>query len=301
MSVTRGIILAGGTGSRLFPVTVGVSKQLLPVYNKPMIYFPLSTLMLAGIREILIITTPDDQAQFQRVLGDGSQWGLSFSYVVQPRPEGLAQAFTLGRAFLKGGPAALILGDNLFYGHGLQERVTRAVAGKSGATIFAYEVADPSAYGVVTIGPDGRPVAIEEKPKVPKSPWAVTGFYLFDENVCDIAAAVKPSARGELEIVSVIDAYLKAGTLNVEFLGRGFAWLDTGTHDALLEASEFVRTIEHRQRNRIACVEEIAYRAGFIDREGLIRAAQPMLKTDYGRHLLRIANESAGEVGGGEE
>jgi glucose-1-phosphate thymidylyltransferase len=221
VSVTRGIILAGGTGSRLFPVTIGVSKQLLPVYNKPMIYFPLSTLMLAGIRDILIITTPDDQAQFRRVLGDGSQWGVSFSYVVQPRPEGLAQAFTLGRDFLQGGPAALILGDNLFYGHGLQERVTRAAAQTSGATIFAYEVADPSAYGVVTIGPGGRPTAIVEKPKETKSPWAVTGFYFFDEQVCDIAARVKPSPRGELEIVSVIDTYLQAGTLNVEFLGRG--------------------------------------------------------------------------------
>lgn len=291
---TRGIILAGGTGSRLFPITIGVSKQLLPVYNKPMIYFPLSTLMLAGIREILIITTPDDQAQFMRLLGDGSQWGMSFSYVVQPRPEGLAQAFTLGRDFLQGGPAALILGDNLFYGHGLQERLERSVARTSGATIFAYEVADPSAYGVVTIGPDGRPTEIVEKPQNPKSPWAVTGLYFFDADVCDIAAQVKPSARGELEIVSVIEAYLKAGMLNVEFLGRGFAWLDTGTHDALLEASEFVRTVEHRQRNRIACVEEIAFRAGYIDKDGLLRAAEPLAKTDYGRHLLRIAAEAPG-------
>jgi glucose-1-phosphate thymidylyltransferase len=295
MSITRGIILAGGTGSRLFPVTTGISKQLLPIYNKPMIYFPLSTLMLAGIRDILIITTPEDQDQFKRVLGDGSQWGVSFTYVVQPRPEGLAQAFTLGRDFLQGGPAALILGDNLFYGHGLQERVKQAAARSSGATIFAYEVADPSAYGVVTINPDGAPTAIVEKPKDPKSPWAVTGFYFFDEKVCDVAANVKPSARGELEIVSVIEAYLQAKTLKVEFLGRGYAWLDTGTHDALLEAAEFVRTVEHRQRNRIACVEEIAFRAGFIDREGLVRAAQPLLKTEYGLHLLRIADEDAGK------
>jgi len=294
MTTTRGIILAGGTGSRLFPITTGVSKQLLPVYNKPMIYFPLTTLMLAGIRDILIITTPEDLAQFRRVLGDGSQWGLAFTYVVQPRPEGLAQAFLLGRDFLEGGPAALILGDNLFYGHGLQERLTRVASRSSGATIFAYEVADPSAYGVVTIDATRRPTSIVEKPELPESSWAVTGLYFFDAQVCDIAASVKPSARGELEIVSVIDAYLKAGTLQVEFLGRGFAWLDTGTHDALLEASEFVRTVEHRQRNRIACVEEVAYRAGFIDREALLRAAHPLLKTDYGRHLQKIASEPFG-------
>jgi len=289
MSISRGIILAGGTGSRLYPVTIGVSKQLLPIYKYPMIYFPLSTLMLAGIREVLIITTPEDQAQFRRVLGDGAQWGLQLSYVVQPEPKGLAQAFTLGRDFLQGGPAALILGDNMFYGHGLQHLVERAAARVDGATIFAYEVASPSAYGVVTIDRDGRPTEIVEKPSRPNSPWAVTGLYFFDSKVCDIAAKVKPSARGELEIVSVIDAYLRAQTLHVEYLGRGFAWLDTGTHDALLEASEFVRTVEHRQRNRIACLEEIAFRAGFIDRDGLVRAAQPLLKTDYGQHLLQIA------------
>lgn len=291
MTITRGIILAGGTGSRLFPVTIGISKQLLPVYNKPMIYFPLSTLMLAGIRDILIITTPADQDQFRRALGDGSQWGVRLSYVAQPKPEGLAQAFTLGREFLQGGPAALILGDNMFYGHGLQELVQGAAARDGGATIFAYEVANPTAYGVVTVDDGGRPLEIVEKPANPVSPWAVTGLYFFDEKVCDIAANVTPSARGELEIVSVIEAYLKAGTLRVEFLGRGFAWLDTGTHDALLEASEFVRTVEHRQRNRIACVEEIAFRAGFIDRAALIRAAEPLAKTDYGQHLLRIADE----------
>lgn len=292
MTITRGIILAGGTGSRLFPVTTGISKQLLPVYDKPMIYFPISTLMLAGIRDIAIITTPEDQDQFRRVLGDGSRWGISLSYLVQPRPEGLAQAFTLGRDFLQGEGAALILGDNMFYGHGLDTLVQRAASRDKGASIFAYEVSDPTAYGVVTLAPDGKPIEIVEKPPEPKSPWAVTGLYFFDRDVCDIAAAVKPSPRGELEIVSVIDAYLRAGTLEVEYLGRGFAWLDTGTHDALLEAAEFVRTVQHRQRNRIACLEEIAYRAGFIDRDRLLAAAQPLLKTEYGQHLLKIADEN---------
>ncbi len=292
MTITRGIILAGGTGSRLFPVTTGISKQLLPVYDKPMIYFPISTLMLAGIRDIAIITTPEDQDQFRRVLGDGSRWGISLSYLVQPRPEGLAQAFTLGRDFLQGEGAALILGDNMFYGHGLETLVQRAASRDKGASIFAYEVSDPTAYGVVTLAPDGKPIEIVEKPPEPKSPWAVTGLYFFDRDVCDIAAAVKPSPRGELEIVSVIDAYLRAGTLEVEYLGRGFAWLDTGTHDALLEAAEFVRTVQHRQRNRIACLEEIAYRAGFIDRDRLLAAAQPLLKTEYGQHLLKIADEN---------
>jgi glucose-1-phosphate thymidylyltransferase len=292
VAITRGIVLAGGTGSRLFPVTVGVSKQLLPVYDKPMIYFPISTLMLAGIRDIAIITTPDDQAQFRRVLGDGSQWGVRFTFLVQPRPDGLAQAFTIGRDFIQGEGAALVLGDNMFYGHGLDELVRRAASREKGASIFAYEVSDPTAYGVVTLAPNGKPLEIQEKPTNPKSPWAVTGLYFFDRDVCDIAASVKPSPRGELEIVSVIDAYLKAGTLDVEFLGPGYAWLDTGTHDALLEASEFVRTIQHRQRNRIACLEEIAFLAGFIDREGLLAVAKPLGKTHYGRYLMKLAEES---------
>lgn len=291
MTITRGIVLAGGAGSRLFPVTIGVSKQLLPVYDKPMIYFPLSTLMLAGIRDILIITTPDDQAQFRRVLGDGSQWGIRLSYLAQPRPEGLAQAFTLGRDFLQGEGAALILGDNMFYGHGLEALVRGAADREVGATIFAYEVSDPTAYGVVTIGADGKPTEVVEKPARPTSSWAVTGLYFFDAEVCDIAASVKPSPRGELEIVSVIDAYLRAGTLDVAFLERGFSWLDMGTHDALLEASEFVRTVQRRQRNRIACLEEIGYRAGFIDLEGLKQAASRFEKTDYGQYLSRLAAE----------
>ncbi len=289
MSVKRGIVLAGGTGSRLWPVTLGVSKQLLPVYKYPMIYFPISTLMLAGIRDILIITTPDDRPQFERLLGDGARWGVRLAYAEQPRPDGIAQAFLIGRDFLEDGACALVLGDNLFYGHGLRELVTGAAARERGATVFAYEVSQPQAYGVVSFDAGGRATAIEEKPRQPTSPWAVTGLYFYDERVCGIAASVRPSARGELEITSVNQAYLEMGELRVERLGRGFAWLDTGTHDALLEAGEFVRTVEHRQRHRIACLEEIAFNLGFIDADALREAAAPFAKTDYGRYLLEAA------------
>ncbi len=293
MTIKRGIVLAGGSGTRLHPLTIGVSKQLLPVYNKPMIYYPISTLMLAGISEILIITTPEDQPQFKRLLGSGGQWGMRFAYVVQPTPDGLAQAFVLGRDFLEDGPGALVLGDNLFYGHGFTDIVRRAAARTTGASIFAYQVDNPSAYGIVEFDGQGRALSVEEKPVAAKSNWAITGLYFYDSQVCEIASKVKPSARGEYEITSVNQAYLEAGNLNVERLGRGFAWLDTGTHDSLVEAGNFVQVLEHRQGSRVACPEEIAFHNGWIDKPQLEALAKPLSKTSYGRYLLQLANETA--------
>jgi len=289
MAITRGIVLAGGTGTRLHPITLGVSKQLLPVYNKPMIYYPLSVLMLAGIRDILIITTPDDQPQFRRLLGDGSQWGVRFKYIVQARPDGLAQAFILGRDFLENGPGALVLGDNLFFGHGLPAMLARAVARPSGATIFAHHVNDPERYGVVTIDNSGRATSIEEKPRHPKSNWAATGLYFYDERICDIATKAKPSPRGELEITAVNQAYLEMGDLHVEMMGRGFAWLDAGTYDALLDATNLVHVMERSQGLSIAALEEIAYRQGWIDNDALRALAGKLGQTPYAAYLKRVA------------
>jgi glucose-1-phosphate thymidylyltransferase len=284
----KGIILAGGSGSRLFPMTLAVSKQLMPVYDKPMIYYPLSTLMLAGIREVLIITTPGDAAAFQHLLGDGSAWGMAISYAQQPEPNGLAQAFTIGADFVAGGPSCLVLGDNIFFGHGLPELMGGAFKRPSGATVFAYQVADPERYGVVAFDDDMRALSIEEKPAVPASNWAVTGLYFYDEKVVDIAANIRPSARGEYEITDVNREYLRRGELAVTTMGRGFAWLDTGTPDSLLDAGEFVATLERRQGMKIACPEEIAWRQGFIDDAGLERAAARLGKSDYSHYLRRL-------------
>jgi glucose-1-phosphate thymidylyltransferase len=288
-----GIVLAGGSGTRLYPITQAVSKQLLPVYDKPMIYYPLTTLMLARVRDVLVITTPHEQHLFQRLLGDGSQWGMSLRYAVQPSPDGLAQAFIIGREFINDRPSCLVLGDNIYYGHDLTSALQRGTARADGATVFGYRVSDPTVYGVVEFDAHGRAIGIEEKPSKPRSNYAVTGLYFYDRDVCDIATSIAPSARGELEITDVNRTYLERGTLNVEILGRGTAWLDTGSHESLLQASQFIETIEQRQGLKVACPEEIAWRLGWIDDAQLDALSAPLLKTQYGRYLQALLLESA--------